>query len=48
MKYKVGIEKRKKILKGEEPGWLATQQRPRRDAISEETKEISGKQTNRK
>ena len=37
---KSGIEKREKILKGEEPSWLATERKTRRDAISEETKEV--------
>ena len=36
---KSGIEKREKILKGEEPSWLAMERKTRRDAISQETKE---------
>lgn len=37
---KSGIEKREKILKGKEPSWLGTQQKIRRDEISEETKDL--------
>jgi len=37
---KSGIEKRERILKGEEPSWLATPKKTRRDAVTEEAKEI--------
>ena len=37
---KSGIEKRERILKGEEPSWLATKRKTRWDAVTEETKEI--------
>ena len=37
---KSGIEKHEKILKGEEPSWLATKRKTRRDAVNEENKEV--------
>lgn len=37
---KSGIEKREMILKGEEPSWLETKRKTRRDAVTEETKEV--------
>lgn len=37
---KSGIEKCEMILKGEEPSWLETKQKTRRDAVTEETKEV--------
>ena len=37
---KSGIEKREMILKGEEPSWLATKRKTKRDAVTEETKEL--------
>jgi len=37
---KSGIEKREMILKGEEPTWLVTKRKTRRDAVTEETKEV--------
>jgi len=37
---KSGIEKREMILKGEEPSWLVTKRKTRRDAVTEETKEV--------
>lgn len=37
---KSAIEKREMILKGEEPSWLETKRKTRRDAVTEETKEV--------
>ena len=37
---KSGIGKRERILKGEEASWLATERKTRRDAVTEDTKEV--------